>query len=195
MNYALRKIAFFVGLGLLGVSMFWSADGFNFDMAGQSGYATLAIAISCLLAVATTVMEFVFSSSFKELNASLILFGLLAYVYSIYTNYEGILHFQGTSQNHIGAAVLAIIMDAVPEPLIAWGLYESLTGDFIGNLIKSIVSAPNKVQSSNQHKSEPNQEKTRDSNESRRPSDELMEKLMKKDDLHGVKSHKHGRYQ
>jgi len=149
MNTALRRIAFFVGIGLLIISMYWSQDGFNFNVAGDSGYGTLALLIGYFLAVAVTVMEFVFSSSFKDLNESLILFGILAYGYSIYTNHGGILHFQGSSPNDFGAWVLAVIMDAVPEPLIAWGLYESKTGNFVGNLIKSIVSAPDNVRESN----------------------------------------------
>jgi len=33
-------------------------------------------------------------------------------------------------------------MDGVPEPLIAWGLYESLSGDFIGNLMKILGQTP-----------------------------------------------------
>ena len=150
MNQALRRIAFFVGIGLLLISMYWSQDGFNFDLAGDSGYGNLAVVIACFLAIAVTVMEFVFSSSFKDLNSSLILFGILAYVYSIYTNHGGIVHFQGLHTNEVGAWILAVIMDAVPEPLIAWGLYESKTGDFVGNLVKSIVSAPDKVSQQNQ---------------------------------------------
>jgi hypothetical protein len=149
MNTALRKIAFFIGIGLLLISIYWSQDGFNFDMAGDSGYKTMALAIGWFLAIAVTVMEFVFSSSFKDLNSSLIIFGILSYVYSIYTNYGGVIHFQGVAQNNVGAIVLAIIMDAVPEPLIAWGLYESKTGDLIGNLVKSIISAPEKMAQEN----------------------------------------------
>lgn len=149
MNNALRKLAFFVGVGLLILSIYWSQDGFNFDVAGDSGYGTTAIAVGWFLALSVTVMQFIFSSSFKELNPSLILFGVVAYAYSIYTNYQGVLHFQGLAQNNMTAWVLALILDAVPEPMIAWSLYESLTGDLVGNLIKSIISAPGKIQAEN----------------------------------------------
>lgn len=146
MNNALRRISFFVGVGLLALSMYWSQDGFNFNVAGQSGYETTALIIGWFLAISVTCIEFVFSSNYKELNASLIFFGILAYAYSIYTNYQGILHFQGDAQSKIGAFVLGVVIDGVPEPLIAWSLYESLSGDFVGNLIKTFASSPDRLQ-------------------------------------------------
>ena len=141
MNHALRRISFFIGIGLLLISMYFNQDGFNFDIAGQSGYKTMALVIGWFLAITVNLIEFIFSSNFKELNPSLILFGIMAYGYSIYTNYLGILHFQGTSQNTTGALILGIFMDALAEPMIAWSLYESRGGDFVGNIIKSIGSA------------------------------------------------------
>jgi len=146
----LRKLAVIVGIGLLGVSIFWSQDGFNFDLSGTSGYGNLATFIGWFLALSVTVVQFVFSTSYKELNASLKFFGILAYIYSIYTNYWGILNFQGwvagQPEFQFGGAMLAFVMDGVPEPLIAWGLYESLSGDFIGNLLKVFGQTPQRGQ-------------------------------------------------
>jgi hypothetical protein len=136
---ALRKVALLTGFTLLLVSMFWSQDGFNFSIAGESGYGMLAIFIAWLLAFSVSVVQFVFSTSYKELNPSLIVFGIIAYAYSIYTNYEGILHFQGDQQSKVAALILGLVIDGIPEPLIAWGMRESLVGDVIGNIIKSIV--------------------------------------------------------
>ena len=144
MNNSLRKIAVMIGLFLLVVSMFWSQDGFNFDLAGDSGGTSLAIVVGWGMAVSVTVVQFVFSTNYRELNPSLVLFGVIAYVYSIYTNYQGILHFQGESANQFGAAILGFVMDGVPEPLIAWGLRESLSGDWIGNLVRALSSSPQK---------------------------------------------------
>ncbi len=150
MEPSLRKLAVIVGIGLLGVSIFWSQDGFNFDLSGTSGYGNLATFIGWFLALSVTVVQFVFSTSYKELNASLKFFGILAYIYSIYTNYWGILNFQGWATGQpefqFGGAMLAFVMDGVPEPLIAWGLYESLGGDFIGNLLKVFGQTPQKGQ-------------------------------------------------
>lgn len=152
MEPTLRKIAIVIGLGLLAVSMLWSQDGFNFEIAGASKYSDLATIIGWFLALAVTVIQFVFSTSYKDLNPSLKFFGILAYVYSIYTNYWGILSFQGwtegQSATQIGPGILAFVMDGVPEPLIAWGLYESLHGDFIGNLMKVIGQSPQRPQQS-----------------------------------------------
>ncbi|MFA6018604.1 MAG: hypothetical protein WC776_05525 [Patescibacteria group bacterium] len=135
---ALRKVALFTGFTLLLVSIFWSQDGFNFSIAGDSGYGILAVLVAWLLAFSVSVVEFVFSTSYRELNPSLIVFGIIAYAYSVYTNYEGILHFQGSQQNGVAALILGLVIDGIPEPLIAWGMRESLVGDFIGNIIKSI---------------------------------------------------------
>lgn len=146
MEPTLRKLAIFIGIGLLLVSIFWSQDGFNFDLAGRSGYGQVATIIGWFLAISVTVVQFVFSTSYKDLNASLKFFGILAYIYSIYTNYWGIMSFQGWVAGddtfRWGAGMLAFVMDGVPEPLIAWGLYESLSGDFIGNLIKVFNQVP-----------------------------------------------------
>jgi len=158
MDRTLRRLAIFIGFGLLFVSIFWSQDGFNFNLAGVSGYGTMAMVVGWFMAISVTVIQFVFSTSYSELNASLKFFGILAYVYSIYTNYWGILAFQGISNGTTdiqwGAGLLALVMDGIPEPLIAWGLYESLTGDFIGNLIKTLTGEEERPQ---QRKSSPTQ--------------------------------------
>ncbi len=195
MNNVLRKLAFFSGVGILIVSMYWSQDGFNFDVAGDSGYGTMAIFIGWFLAVVVSIVQFVFSSNFKDLNPSLILFGVLAYVYSIYTNYEGILHFQGAATSIWGARVLAIVMDGVAEPLIAWGLYESLTGDFIGNFIKAVFGAPSKIQEQNKLKQVSLRKDVEKPEEVRKIPKEMLKNLGKSgEDLHGVKREKPSRY-
>ena len=221
MNNALRKISFVVGLGLLGVSMYWSQDGWNFNVAGDSGYGDLAIAIGWFLALTVTVVQFVFSSNFRELNPSLILFGALAYAYSIYTNYQGILHFQGGAQSKVSAMILGIVMDGVPEPLIAWALGESLSGDFVGNLIKSFMSPFNNNQGNRQNmpKNISFQQEGGDTQPRMRfpagfmdklpkepPSDDELKKKIRglgyslsksgsENKIHGVKSHQAGRHE
>lgn len=152
MDNTLKKLAIAVGLALLGISMFWSQDGFNFDLAGDSGGGNVAVFVGWTLAVSVTVVQFVFSTNFNKLNASLIIFGILAYVYSIYTNAHGIMHFQGENANKFGAWILGLVMDGVPEPLIAWGLGESLTGDFVGNILKSLSSQTGRNNSSGNSK-------------------------------------------
>lgn len=138
LNIILRRVAFVMGLILLLISIYWSQDGFNFSIAGDSGGTDMAILIGYTIAIAVTVVQFVFSTNLRELNASLIVFGAVAYAYSIWTNHDGIIHFQGTQPNDVMAWVLGFAMDGVPEPLIAWGMRESLSGDFVGNLFKGM---------------------------------------------------------
>lgn len=140
MGKGLRRIAFVIGMGILLVSIFWSQDGFNFNIAGDSGYDTTALFIGWFLAVAFSVLQFVFSSNFRELNMSLILLGAIAYGYSIYTNEKGIAHFQGAEHNVFWAWALAFFLDASAEPLIAWSLGVSREGDFLGNIVKAIAA-------------------------------------------------------
>lgn len=140
MNSGLKKIAFLIGLGILFVSIYWSQDGWNFDIAGEAGYTKAAIFIGWFLAVAVSVLQFVFSSNFKELNMSLIVLGGVAYTYSIYTNAHGIMHFQGANADTTWAWALGFLLDASAEPLIAWSLGVGREGDFLGNIVKTIVA-------------------------------------------------------
>lgn len=143
----LKKASIFCGLFALAVSIFWSQDGFNFDIAGDSGYETGALIVGYGLAIVVSVVQFVFSTNLNELNPSLIVFGVLAYAYSIYTNYLGITHFQGSNTNGFGAWVFAVFVDGTPELLIAWGMGESLTGDFLGNFWKALSGSRQPVKS------------------------------------------------
>lgn len=142
MNSVLKKVAFFVGLGILGISIFWSQDGFNFGIAGESGYTEMAKGIAWFLAISVSLLQFVFSSNFRELNLSLLVLGGCAYTYSIYTNYQGITHFQGNDPAKMWASVLAFMVDATAEPLIAWSVGMSREGDFLGNILKVLSAAP-----------------------------------------------------
>jgi hypothetical protein len=134
MNRVLRLLSLVGGVVVLLFSIYWSQDGFNFDVAGDAGYSTLAVLGGYSLAIVVTIIQFVFSTNFRELNPSLLLFGFLAYGYSIWTNASGITHWQGTNPNSFGAWFLGFCVDGVPEPLIAWALGESLSGDFVGNV-------------------------------------------------------------
>lgn len=138
MNRVLRLLSLVGGVVVLLFSIYWSQDGFNFDVAGDAGYSKLAVLGGYSLAIVVTIVQFVFSTNFRELNPSLLLFGLLAYGYSIWTNASGITHWQGTHPNAFGAWFLGFCVDGVPEPLIAWALGESLSGDFVGNTWNTI---------------------------------------------------------
>lgn len=192
MNRALRRIAVVMGVILLLISIHWSQDGFNFSVAGDSGGTLSAIVFAYAIAVAVTVIQFVFSTNLRELNPSLIVFGLLAYAYSIFTNYQGIIHYQGNEPSHVMAAILGFAMDGVPEPLIAWGLMESLSGDFVGNLfggIGAFVSGKplggkkqqNQSNQSNQQKGQ--QQQHQKGGEERRQGQQFPNKEQRREDV------------
>jgi hypothetical protein len=86
------------------------------------------------MAIAVTLIQFIFNTDFAKLSPTLRVVGIVSYVYSLYTNYIGMEHLFGFS-GIIGIAI-SIFMDVTPEALIAWALEEETQGDLIGNIGK-----------------------------------------------------------
>ena len=113
-------------IGLWVASMKFSVAGFALTM---PGYEWLGV----LLAVSVTVLELIFNE--RPPNLTLYVFGLLAYVYSIATNFAGLQHARGAADalpnslmgvlqpRFLLMAGLAAALDIVPEPLFLWGLH------------------------------------------------------------------------
>ena len=141
MNKVLKILATVLGIGLLAMSMGWSKDGFKFDFA--EGVASDRAALyGYVLAASATVLQFIFSTTYRELNLTLLGLGIVSYVYSIGTNLSGITAMQGRESANAMGWILSVIMDVAPEPMIAWGLGQSLTGDVIGNIVKAFSDSP-----------------------------------------------------
>ena len=135
MTRVLKRVALLTGFATLLISIYFSYDGFDQSVSGANqGYSTLAIIIGLTLAVVVSVVQFIFGTSYSELNWTLRLAGIAAYVYSIYTNYLGIKHILGADD--FMAISSALFMDIYPEPAIAWALGEALNGDLAGNIGK-----------------------------------------------------------
>lgn len=135
MESVLKRVAVFFGFALLAISIYFSYDGFDSSVNGSNpNYSTLAKIIGVILAIIVSLMEFIFSSSYKSLNATLKFFGISSYAYSMWTNYQGITHVLQMSQ--VTAIVATLFVDGVAEPLIAWGLGASNNGDVLGNLFR-----------------------------------------------------------
>lgn len=135
MTRILKRVALFTGFATLLISIYFSYDGFDQSVNGTNeGYTTLATVIGLTLAVVVSVVQFIFGTAYAELNWTLRIAGLAAYVYSIYTNYLGIKHILGADD--FMAISSALFMDIYPEPAIAWALGEALTGDLFGNIGK-----------------------------------------------------------
>ena len=136
MKQVLKRIALFTGIAALAISIYFSYDGFDQSVNGTNeGYTGLAVVIGLTLAIIVSVVQFIFGTSYDELNWTLIAAGVGAYIYSIYTNYLGIKHVLGADEFMAGAS--ALFLDIYPEPAIAWALGESLVGDLLGNLGKA----------------------------------------------------------
>ena len=127
-----KWVAGIVGLGVLYGSMVFSKNGFEFET--QLGYAWLG----WLLAFAATSAQFMMTSDFRKINWSILLLGVVSYVYSIYTNIQGFHALRSDyGQYDIVNILGSVFMDVYPEVAIAWALGESKLGDLVGNLIQS----------------------------------------------------------
>jgi hypothetical protein len=137
MERILKRIAMITGFVVLAISIYFSYDGFDQSVTGgNESYTTLAMVIGFVLAVVVSVIQFIFGTGYKDLNWTLRVVGVSAYVYSIYTNRMGISHVLGATDFMAWAS--ALFMDVYPEPAIAWALGESLTGDLFGNIGKMV---------------------------------------------------------
>lgn len=135
-NYTrIKKIV----VGLSGVAMLLTSIQLSRVGVGFEGDAAW---IGLVIAVSLTCAEFMFDSNFDEMNWTILILGLGAYIYSIITNINGFYDYQNISgtiwTNPDTKSILGgIFMDVYPEIAIAWALNESKVGDLIGNAIKS----------------------------------------------------------
>lgn len=123
------------GIGIAVCSLILTKQGVGFtgDLAWMG--TMVALALFCA--------ELMFNSNFEELNWTIILLGLGAYLYSIWTNIEGFYFYRATEGNlwtnfEITNFGGGIFMDVYPELAIAWALKESKIGDLLGNFVKTL---------------------------------------------------------
>lgn len=154
MERYLKHFALVVGILLLVASMIFSYQGFafNFQTAGGN-WKVIFFIIGMTMTASVAVLQLVFNTDYSHLNLTLKIFGVLSYVYSIYTNYRGLSPFVGIDGDDVTTWIIAVFLDAVPEPLIAWSLGEALKGDLLGNIIKWVLprSPVNQPQSRHQN--------------------------------------------
>lgn len=150
MERTLKNVAKLLGLFLLAISVYLSYDGFDQGVTGgNTTYSNLAKLIGVVLAVTISVIQFIFSSRYEQLNTTLKGVGVVAYVYSIWTNYLGAKHL--LQMDDTTAVITALAMDIVPEPMIAWGLGDAMKGDMLGNIGKWVSGYQPKPQQSQQN--------------------------------------------
>lgn len=101
------------------------------------------------VAFALFCAELMFNSNFDELNWTIIVLGLGAYFYSIWTNIEGLYFYRTIEGNLLSNFDITnfgggLFIDVYPELAIAWALKESKIGDLFGNFVKTLQN-PDKL--------------------------------------------------
>ena len=163
----LRKASIAIGIAMLIASIYLSYDGFDQKVSGGNPtYTILSAAIGLTLAIAFSLCEFIVSSKNEGLNSTLRWLGLLAYIYSIYTNYVGLQHL--LSMDMVMAGITAAAMDILPEQMIAWGLGEAVMHDLFGNLGK-FAAAPIGKGNKGQPQQQPHQQFHQQSKQEKKP--------------------------
>ena len=157
-KYLRTKIFFakITGIAVLIVSMQFSQNGFGFKE------KNIALA-GWVLAIAVTVAQFVFNSRVRNLNWTITFLGIVAYVYSIWTNLIGFYNYQGktlTLDTLLDVSAFlpvfaSAFMDIFPEAILSWAFNSSGEGDLIGNVI-AVTNDPNSIFSKNQNNSNNN---------------------------------------
>lgn len=151
METTLLRVARIVGFGILTISAYFSFDGFDQSVTGSNpAYSTLATVIGVAMCISISIIQFVLSSRYDQLNLTLKVIGFASYVYSIWTNYLGAKHIMGMSTEV--ALIVAFFFDVVPEPLISWSFGDAMKGDLFGNLVKTVLGV-----GASRHQSRPTQ--------------------------------------
>jgi hypothetical protein len=175
-----KAIAFVASLGLWGVSIYFSYKGFEFD-------STTVLWFGIVMALVVTVVELVFNTKISKLNPTLLVVGIVSYIYGIYTNITGFYILQHgtltgffTDMNWLIPIFSGVIAEVLPEALFAWSIGAFNEGDLIGNIGEMFTNSGNSpktvVQDSVKHygdnrNSEPRRE------EHHKPSPAMMQNL------------------
>lgn len=129
-----HKLAIVGALVCWGLSMYFSKEGFSVGN-------TVMLWVGWILAAIVTVVELVFNSPTHKLSLTLIVVGILCYLYGIWTNVTGFWELQhpsvpfvAFSSSSILSWFVGFIMEVLPEPLFMWGIASAFDGDFLGNL-------------------------------------------------------------
>lgn len=129
-----HKLAVVGAIVCWGLSMYFSKEGFSVGN-------TVMLWVGWVLAGIVTVVELVFNSPTQKLSLTLIIVGVLCYLYGIWTNVTGFWELQHPeipfvmfSTQSLLSWFVGFIMEVLPEPLFMWGVSAAFDGDFLGNL-------------------------------------------------------------
>lgn len=157
----LKRIgAIIVAVSLWFLSIRFSVDGFSIQVPNMAW-------AGWVLAFAVTVIELIFTSENRGKNITLMVVGIAAYTYGVWSNIVGIYATRGAAPDGAGlmntnlifSVILGLILEIAPEPLFLWGLLGSETGE--GDFVASLARIWNSMQprQSNHNREFQNQEK------------------------------------
>lgn len=134
----LHRASVWGGVIMAIVSIWFSYDGLDQTVVGGNpAYTEIAKAVGIIMAIIVTLVQFVFNTDIRKLTTTLIIGGIISYIYSMTTNYLGINHLFGF-HGFVGG-MIAFFWDALPEALIAWGLRDTSNGDMIRNMFRGFM--------------------------------------------------------
>jgi hypothetical protein len=157
-----RILAALAAIGVWGVSVTFSMDGFAFLMENQK-YSTIGL----VLALTVTVVELVWSHDKNQSGLGLAAIGLACYAYGIITNVIGVNQARGTEGWQPFSIALGLFLEIAPEPLFVWAVYgPNSEGSFFDNLLgkgsKALSVTPQKQdQSHNRPQPQPQKQQQR----------------------------------
>ena len=140
-NKIVRILAVVTAIVLWGISIQFSANGFNFQVPGYK-------IVGYLLGLAVTVIELVFNEDGQEHTITLLSVGILAYIYGVYTNIYGLWIARGSPDvlnNPVALGlpvILGLMLEIIPEPLLLWGMGLRVR-DVIGHIFGDKGNATN----------------------------------------------------
>lgn len=129
-----RAGALLAALTLWCISIAFNVDGFNFIIPER-------VWMGWVLGIVITIIELVWNSMKMETNLTLMVLGVMAYLYGMYTNIMGIMVATGQTTlamdwGTAGIILFGILIEIAPEPLMVWALVPGHDdGDFLGNLV------------------------------------------------------------
>jgi hypothetical protein len=129
----LRIVAAVIAMMLWTISVYFSQDGFSIAVPNLAW-------VGWVLALCVTGIEMIWNSEGFSHNITILVVGIAAYVYGIWTNVIGVLGAQGNElsfsnlEHLIFPVILGIFLEITPEPLLVWAVVGFGAEDLLSHL-------------------------------------------------------------
>lgn len=134
---AKRFMSLICGLSFMALGGYFSAVGFGIKNPNL-------FIVGVVFAIAVIVIEMMFQNEGTKNNKTLTIFGIFVYAYDWFTNFLGLMVAYSITTNFFlsenipelfMAAMAAIMLSWLPEPMVSWGLTGHADTDFVGRLL------------------------------------------------------------